>query len=86
MQSISISKIYFSHIFYLEFIWNNLFIFTQMHNKHRKYNNTVTFLFCRAPDKEILALHIQGKKKKKKHKSTLGHFPLPPLSEHKHWH
>ena len=45
-----------------------------MHNKHRKYNNTVTFLFCRAPDKEILALHIQGKKKKKKAQKHIRSF------------
>lgn len=54
IQSISTRKIYFSHKFYLEFIWNNLFIFTQMHKKPI-INRTVLPLFC-----FVTALEMKG--------------------------
>lgn len=81
MQSISIRKIYFSHKFYSEFIWNNLFIFTETH-KTPIINRAILSLFCFVMplDRKVNFDSLATKK------STLCHFPFLPPLELSCWH
>lgn len=81
IQSISIRRIYFSNKFYLEFIRNNLFIFTQMHKKPI-INRIILSLFC-----FVMPLERKGNfDSLYTKKSTLGHFPFVPPPELSCWY